>query len=91
MFFTAVAFFCSSSLNAISLKCVPMSIQEYKMRPKIININSNEPSFYPYNVKINKYSGKCTNINDSYAKLYVPDVAKNINVWGFNLMWKTNE
>ena len=31
-----------------------MSNQECKVRPKIININSNEPSFSPYSVKIKK-------------------------------------
>ena len=41
-FFTAVTFF---GCNA--LKCVSMN-QECKIRQKIINVNSNEPSFYPY-------------------------------------------
>ena len=44
------------------------------------NINSNKPSFYPYSVKINKCSGSCNNINDSYAKMCVSDVVKNINL-----------
>ena len=33
----------------------------------IININSNEPSFYPYSIKINKCGASCNNINDPYA------------------------
>ena len=33
----------------------------------IININSNETSFYPYSIKINKCGGSCNNINDPYA------------------------
>ena len=57
----------------------------------MININSNEPSFYPYSVKISKCSGSCNNINDPYAKLCVPDVIKNINVEVFTLMSRTNE
>ena len=36
-----------------------MNNQECKVRPEIININSNEPSFYPYSVKISKCSGSC--------------------------------
>ena len=39
-----------------SLKCVSMSNQECKIRPEIININSNKPSFYPYSIKVNKCS-----------------------------------
>ena len=63
-----------------SLKFVSMNNQECKVRPEIISINSNEPSFYPYSVKISKCSGSCNNINDPYAKLFIPDVAKNMNV-----------
>ena len=31
-----------------------MNNQECKVRPEIMNINSNEPLFSPYNVKISK-------------------------------------
>ena len=68
-----------------------MNNQECKIRPEIINVNSNEPSFYPDSIKVNKYSGSCNNINDPYAKLCVPDVVKNINIKVFNLMSTTNE
>ena len=61
------------------------------LRPEIININSNEPLFYPYRVKVNKCSGSCNNINDPCSKLCVPDVVKNMNVKVFNLMSITNE
>ena len=67
-----------------------MNNQKCKIRPQI-NINSNEPLFYPYHVKINECSGCCNNINDPYAKLCVPDFGKNINVRVFNLMSRTNE
>ena len=63
-----------------------MSNQECKIRSEIINVNSNEPLFYPDSIKINKCSGTCNDINDQYAKLCVPDVIKNINVKVFNLM-----
>ena len=46
-----------------------MNNQECKVRPEIININSNEPSFYPYSVKISKCRGCCNNINDPHAKI----------------------
>ena len=68
-----------------------MNNQKCKIRRQVININSNEPLFYPYRVKINECSGSCNNINDPYAKLCVPDFVKNINVRVFNLMSRTNE
>ena len=80
-----------SFLSCNALKYVSMNNQECKVRPEIININSNEPSFYPYSVKIIKCSGSCNNFNDTYAKLCVPDVNKNMNVKVFNLISKTNE
>ena len=68
-----------------------MNNQECKARPKIIDLNNNEPVFYPYSIKVNKCSGICSNINDPYAKLCVPDIIKNINVKVFNLMSRINE
>ena len=62
-----------------------------KIRSQIININSDEPVFYPYSITINKCKGSCNTINDSYAKICVPDTIKNINVKVFNLIPRTNE
>ena len=67
MFVVATTFSCSR-LNVISLKCVSENNKECKIRPEIINVNSNEPSFCPYSVEINKCSGSCNNINDPYEK-----------------------
>ena len=75
----------------ISLECISMNNQEYKARTKVIDINNNEPMFYPYSIKVNKCSGSCNNINDPYAKLCVPDILKNINVKVFNLLSRINE
>ena len=48
--------------------------------------------FYPYSVKINRCKGICNTINDTYAKICVPDQIKNTNVKKvFNLMSRTNE
>ena len=75
----------SSSVTG-ALKYVSMNNQECKVRPKIIDICSNNPIFYPLSVKINRCSGDCNSINDPYAKICVPDVVKNLNVEVFNLM-----
>ena len=68
-----------------------MNNQERKTRTRIININNNEPVFYPFSIKVNKCSGSCNNINDLYAKLWVSNVVKNINLKVFNLMSFTNQ
>ena len=86
VFVVAVTFFNFNSSNVNCLECVSMNNQERKTRTKIININNNEPVFYPFSIKVNKCSGSCNDINDPYAKSCVPDVVKNINVKVFNLM-----
>ena len=91
MFVVATIFFSCNALNVNQLKCSSMNNQECKIRPQIININSNEPSFYPCSVKINRCCGSCNNINDPYAKLYAPDVVGNLNVKVFNLILVANE
>ena len=68
-----------------------MKNQESKVRPKTININSNNPIFYPFSVTINRCSGNCNNISDPYARICVPDTVKNLNVKVFNLISRTNE
>ena len=68
-----------------------MNNQECTTRTKIINNNNNEPVIYPFSIKVNKCCGSCKNINNLYAKLCVPDVAKNINVKVFNLMPWSNQ
>ena len=88
-FFTAMTFFNLSNVN--SLECVSMNNQEGKIRTEIINLNTNEPMFYPYSFKINKCKGSCNTINDPYAKIWVPDNIKNANIKIFNLMPRTNE
>ena len=87
VFFTGLTIL-SSSTNVSSIL---MSNQPCKARPEIINVNSNNPTFYPFSIKTSKCSSNCNNINDPYAKLCVPDVVKNLNVKVFNPMSRTNE
>ena len=68
-----------------------MKNQECKIRPEIININSNNPIFYPFSIEINKCSGNCNNISDQYVRICIPDAVKNLNFKVFNLMALLNE
>ena len=52
-------------LKATQLKC------ECKVRPEIVNINNDEPVFYPFSIQTSKCSGSCNNINDPYARMCV--------------------
>ena len=89
-FFKGLAFL--STLTGInSLSCISMNNQECKVRPQIVNVDSNEPVFFPFSIKTSKCRRNCNNINDPYTKMYVLDVVKNVNVKVFNLMSRTNE
>ena len=77
--------------NMNPLECISMKNQECKVRHEIVDVNSNNPIFYPFSIKINKCSDSCNNINNPYAKICVPDVIKDLNVKVFNLMSRTNE
>ena len=78
--------FLSNLASTTSLNCISMKNQECKVRPEIIDVNSNKPMFYPFSIKTNKCSARCTNINDPYAKICVPNVIKDVNLKVFNLM-----
>ena len=80
----------SSSTKAILLSCISMKNQECKTRPQVLNVNSNNPMFYPFNIKMSKCSGNCNNINNPYAKICVADFIKDLNVKVFNLMSRAN-
>ena len=63
IFVSTLMFFDSlSSVNP--LKCVSMNNQECKVRPEIVNVNSNESLFFPFSIKTSKCSGSCNNNND---------------------------
>ena len=83
--------FLSRLVSTTSLSCISMNSQACKVIPEIINVNSNEPVFYPFSIKTSKCSGSCNNINDPYAKICVPDVVKDLTIKVFNLMSRTNE
>ena len=81
----------ANSLNSIPLSCISMSNQECKIRPQVVNVNWDQAVFFPFSIETSKCSGSCNNINYPYAKIWVPDIVKNLNVKVFNLMSRTIE
>ena len=91
----------SSFKNAIPLSCISMKNQECKTRAQVININSNNPIFYPFSIKTKKILIIIILIltliviilitHMQKFVICVPDVIKDLNVKIFNLMSTTNE
>ena len=66
----------SSFTSVNSLSCISMNNEPCKARPEIINVNNNNPIFYPFSIKTSKCSSNCNNINDPNEKICVLDVVK---------------
>ena len=80
-----------SSSITVALNCVSINNQKCKVRPKIVDVSSNNPTFYPFSVEINRCSGHCNTINDPDARICVSYIVKYLNVKVFNLMSRTSE
>ena len=90
VFLTRLAFL-SISTGVNLLSCISMSNQECKVRPQILDVNGDNPVFFPFSIKTSKCSSSCNSINNPHAKLCVPNIIKNLNFKVFNLMSRTNE
>ena len=90
IYFSNDVFSCNLS-NVNPLKYVSMSKEECKLRPEIVSIDSDEPTFYLYSLQKNKCSGSCNDINGPYAKICIPNAGTNINLKIFHLISRKNE
>ena len=92
LFFAGLTILSSVNLLTVTpLTCISMTNQKCKVRPEIVNVNSDEPYFVVLVLKTSKCSGTCNNINDSYGKMCVSDVVKNWNIKVLNLVSRTNK
>ena len=57
----------------------------------LVNINSNEPLYYPVTISVTKCSRSCNTIDDLWAQICVSNKVKNMNVKVCNLMSEVNE
>ena len=78
--FIKKVFFIGLTILSSFTSCISMNNQACTARPEITNVNSNNPVFYPFSIKTSKCSGNCNHISDPYAKICVPDVAKDLNI-----------
>ena len=73
-FFTTMMFSGCNLQSVNSLKCISLNNQVCKVRPQIVNVNSEDRVFFfPFSIKTSKCSGSCNNFNDPYPKLQRTD------------------
>ena len=58
------------------LKCVSLNNQLCQARLTLVNMNFNQPDFYPLTVIANKCCESCNTIDDRYARICVPNKVK---------------
>ena len=82
-----------SIIKTKALECVSVTNQECMPRPKILDVNEGvgEALFYSYNVLVNKCSGSCNTLDDPMAKIFVPNIIKNVNMKVYNFLMRLNE
>ena len=91
IFVSTMIYFSCNLPGVNSLKLISMNNQECKVRPQIVNVNGDDPVFFPFSIKTSKFCGSCNNIDNPCTELRVPDVVKNLNVKVFNLVSGTNK
>ena len=72
MFFIGLSDFANANSP---LSCISMKNQECKTRPQVINVNGDEPVFFPFSIETSKCSGNC-NINYPMQKFVFPILQK---------------
>ena len=60
-------------------------------RPTIVNINSRETLFYQFLIGVNKCGGICNAVDDLYARAFVLNKVKNMNLKVVNVMSGLNK
>ena len=82
-----------SIIKTKALECVSVVNQKCMPRPKILDVNEGvgEALFYPYNVLVNKCSGSCDTLDDTMAKMCVPNIVKRVNMEVYNFLMRLNE
>ena len=76
VFFIALTILSNFTNASSPLSCISMKNQECKTRLQIINVNGDEPGFFPFSIETSKCRGSCNKINYPYSKMCVPDIKK---------------
>ena len=70
-----------------SLKCISFKNEECGVRKVIID---NDHMIFPYKIKLDKCVGSCNDVENTYFKVSLPDIVKNVSVKVFDLISQQN-
>ena len=81
--------------GSIAMKYLSLSNQQCHARPTNFDLNFNENSNIDsninYSVSVDQFGGNCNTIDDTYARICVPNKVKDNSVKVFDLMSEVNE
>ena len=82
-----------SIIKTKALECISVVNPKCMPRAKILDVNEGvgEALFCLYNVLVNKCNGSCNTLDGPIAKFCVPNIAKRLNMKGYNFLMKLNE
>ena len=73
------------------IKYVSLNNRPCQARLTFVNINSNEPLYYPFTVSVDKCGESCNTMANLYDRICFPDKVKSMNVNKFSLISGINE
>ena len=73
-FILAMMFFIRNLPGVNSLSCILMKNQDCKVRLEIVNVNSNEPVFYPFSVKTSTLPSRIDVTSPQYSENFPPTI-----------------
>ena len=74
---------------------MPLSKKKCEIQPAVINLHSNEYSkelhYHPVDIKLDRYAGSCSTLNDLSKKLCAPNKTENLNTHFLNMITGINK
>ena len=76
-------------------KCVLLCNRQCILQPTLTNLHPNEYSqkfhYYPFSVKLDRYTGSSNTLNDLSNKVWIPNKTEDLNLIVFSTFTEINE
>ena len=66
--------------GSLTTKCTLSNNEPCLARPTLINLNPNEPHYYPLFLVLDRYNGNCNTFDDLSCRIYFPKITKDVNL-----------
>ena len=78
--------------GSLTTKCTLSNNGPCLARPTLINLNPNEPHYYPLFLVLDRHNGNCNTFDDLSCRIYFPKRTKDVNlIFFFYIITRINE